>query len=557
MNTNLLFPKKKIYVVIFTVILVTLLFTIFQYKLQINDSKNIFLQKVNNEIKKSLHKKVFEIEGTIKSLSNFYQASNSFSSINFNTISSNLIKYYPSIENIIYAQLVNKDELHEFYNEINNMGMVNYKIYPNKKNNKYLPILYISPNSFKYTKYLGYDLFHNNDLTNILKESSTNANVSYYEKEILSEEINTFNIVKASYFGTITPINKKERREQTSGYFLISINLDVILKELKDEFPLYSFSLTNNKIPKDKNILNIFEAEIFFANSKNISICISKLMYLNNINIYKIIINNLLLLIIQLMIILIIYKYKENLIEKQNHLKKLEKSEKLASMGDMLNNIAHQWRQPLSIISTIATGMQIQKESNILSDEKFYDSCNVINKNAQYLSKTIDDFRNFIKEDKVKKDFSLNNGVNTFLHLIEGTIKSNNIKLILDLEEEIIINGYENELMQCLINIFNNSKDALVENNIKNKYIFITTYTIKKKVVIIIKDNAGGIPVNIINKIFEPYFTTKHKSQGTGLGLHMVYSLIVEDMNGIIDVKNIKYKYNHKSHNGVLFKIVI
>jgi len=557
MNTNLLFPKKKIYVVIFTVILVTLLFTIFQYKLQINDSKNIFLQKVNNEIKKSLHKKVFEIEGTIKSLSNFYQASNSFSSINFNTISSNLIKYYPSIENIIYAQLVNKDELHEFYNEINNMGMVNYKIYPNKKNNKYLPILYISPNSFKYTKYLGYDLFHNNDLTNILKESSTNANVSYYEKEILSEEINTFNIVKASYFGTITPINKKERREQTSGYFLISINLDVILKELKDEFPLYSFSLTNNKIPKDKNILNIFESEIFFANSKNISICISKLMYLNNINIYKIIINNLLLLIIQLMIILIIYKYKENLIEKQNHLKKLEKSEKLASMGDMLNNIAHQWRQPLSIISTIATGMQIQKESNILSDEKFYDSCNVINKNAQYLSKTIDDFRNFIKEDKVKKDFSLNNGVNTFLHLIEGTIKSNNIKLILDLEEEIIINGYENELMQCLINIFNNSKDALVENNIKNKYIFITTYTIKKKVVIIIKDNAGGIPVNIINKIFEPYFTTKHKSQGTGLGLHMVYSLIVEDMNGIIDVKNIKYKYNHKSHNGVLFKIVI
>jgi len=557
MNSNLLFSKRKIYFIGLIVLSVSLLFTIFQYKSQINDNKNIFLKKVNNEIKKSLHKKVFEIEGTIKSLSNFYQASNSFSSLNFNTISSNLIKYYPSIENIIYAQLVNKVEVKEFYNDINNMGMVNYKIYPNSKDNKYLPILYISPNSFKYTKYLGYDLFHNNDLTYILKKSSINANVSYYEKEILSEKINTFNIVKASYFGTITPIDKKERKEQTSGYFIISINLDVILKELKDEFPSYIFSLTNNKIIEEDNILNIFETKIFFANSKNVSIYISKSIYLNNINIYKIIINNLFLLIIQLMIIVIIYKYKENLIEKDTHLKKLEKSEKLASMGEMLDNIAHQWRQPLSIISTIATGMQLQKESNILNDEKFYDSCKVINKNAQYLSKTIDDFSNFIKGDKEKKDFSLNEGITTFLHLIEGTIKSNNIKLILDLEEEVIINGYENELMQCLINIFNNSKDALIENNIKNKYIFITTYSIKKKVVISIKDNAGGIPVNIINKIFEPYFTTKHKSQGTGLGLHMVYSLIVEDMNGTIDVKNIKYKYNHKSHKGVLFKIVI
>ena len=241
--------------------------------------------------------------------------------------------------------------------------------------------------------------------------------------------------------------------------------------------------------------------------------------------------------------------------EKQQE--RLKESEKMASMGEMIGNIAHQWRQPLSVISTVSTGMIMKKEFGSLEDEELLKNCNTINENAQYLSKTIDDFKNFIKGDRTKKVYNLKNNINSFLHLVKGTIKTNNINMILDLQEDIEIDGYENELIQCFINIFNNSKDALDEHNIKEKLIFITTIIDEKNVIIKIKDNANGIPTNIIPKIFDPYFTTKHKSQGTGLGLNMTYNLITEGMNGKITAQNKKYLFNDKEYKGALFTIIL
>jgi len=235
--------------------------------------------------------------------------------------------------------------------------------------------------------------------------------------------------------------------------------------------------------------------------------------------------------------------------------RKLFNSEKLASMGEMIGNIAHQWRQPLSVISTGITGMKVQKEIGILSDDQFHSHCDLINKNAQYLSNTIDDFSNFIKGDRVKSDFILKDNINSFLHLVEGTTNNNNIKIIVESEEGIVINGYENELTQCLINIFHNSKDILIEKELEDKYIFIDTFKKDNKIIIKIKDNGGGIADNILSKIYEPYFTTKHKSQGTGLGLHMTYNIIVDGMNGNIEVSNEKYKYNDKEYIGAEFTI--
>ena len=239
-------------------------------------------------------------------------------------------------------------------------------------------------------------------------------------------------------------------------------------------------------------------------------------------------------------------KHKEELLLLQS---------KMASMGEMIGNIAHQWRQPLSVISTGATGMKMQKEYGLLTDDEFYKYCDAIDDNAQYLSKTIDDFKNFIKGDRTKNIFNLKNSINSFLHLIEGSIKSNDIKMILTLQEDIQLDGYENELTQCLINIFNNSKDILNEKNIQNKYLFISTSKTKDNVIIKIKDNGDGIPTDIINKIFEPYFTTKHQSQGTGLGLHMTYNLIVEGMSGSIEVDNKTYTYEDKKYVGAEFVI--
>jgi len=228
---------------------------------------------------------------------------------------------------------------------------------------------------------------------------------------------------------------------------------------------------------------------------------------------------------------------------------------KMASMGEMIGNIAHQWRQPLSIISTAATGMQMQKEYDVLTNDSFEDICKMINTQAQYLSKTIDDFKNFIKGERILETYDLKECMESFIELVTPTAKSHNLNLILNFEEDITLNGYPNELKQCLINIFNNAKDALMDLEDKDKLLFITTSKKKNHVSIDIKDSAGGIPESILLKIFDPYFTTKHKSKGTGLGLHILYRIIVDGMKGSILAKNVTFIYNKKEYLGANFTI--
>ena len=234
---------------------------------------------------------------------------------------------------------------------------------------------------------------------------------------------------------------------------------------------------------------------------------------------------------------------------------KLFKADKLASMGEMISNIAHQWRQPLSVISTLATGIKLQKEINSLKDEELIENMDLINKNAQYLSKTIDDFKNFIKGSKNTQYYNLTETIENFNSIITSSIKNKNIKLIFDLDNDIMIEGNPNQLIQCLINIFNNSKDALEEIEQNEYLIFINTQKNKDKILLKIKDNAGGIPEDIFSKIYDPYFTTKHQSQGTGLGLHMTYRLITESMYGKIDASNVEFIYKNKNYKGVEFTL--
>jgi len=228
---------------------------------------------------------------------------------------------------------------------------------------------------------------------------------------------------------------------------------------------------------------------------------------------------------------------------------------KLAAMGEMIGNIAHQWRQPLSVISTGATGLKVQKDQNLLNDELFYKTCNAIDTNAQYLSRTIDDFRNFIKGDREKVELYIKDNINSFLSLVDGTIKNLDIDIVLDIED-INLNSYANELIQCYINIFNNSVDVL-EDKIGKRLIIISVKVKDDNLLISFKDNAGGIPTEALPKVFEPYFTTKHQSKGTGLGLHMTYNLIVNGMNGIIEANNIDFEYKDIEYAGAEFLITL
>lgn len=242
--------------------------------------------------------------------------------------------------------------------------------------------------------------------------------------------------------------------------------------------------------------------------------------------------------------------------EVEENLKKdrlLSQQQKMVSMGQMIENIAHQWRQPLSLITTGVSGIKLKKQLNDLDDVFFYETLDSILNTSKYLSNTIDDFRYFFKPQKEKEVFYLEECCRKTIDLMNPNFLNKDIQINYKMEN-IQISGYETELIQVLINILNNSKDALELLN-DEKLIFIDIFMENKKVIIEIKDNAGGIDEEIMDKVFEPYFTTKHQSQGTGIGLFMCKEIINKHMNGQLNISNQSFEYKNKIYKGTLTRI--
>ncbi|MBP9490322.1 MAG: PAS domain S-box protein [Aliarcobacter sp.] len=243
---------------------------------------------------------------------------------------------------------------------------------------------------------------------------------------------------------------------------------------------------------------------------------------------------------------------EEKLTQKE---KLLIQQSKLAQMGEMLENIAHQWRQPLSLITTTATGLKVQQEFGVLSKEEIIDSLDAIVKAAIHLSVTIDDFRDFYKNDKEKKSFNLKNAVEKSLTLLSSKFKNQEIKFEIEVED-IEIYAFENELIQVFINILNNAKDELVKKDNQNRLIYIFTKKEENNICISFQDNAGGIKKELLNHIFDSHFTTKEQEDGTGIGLYMS-KLIINKIDGEIKASNEKINYENKTFEGAKFSITI
>lgn len=246
---------------------------------------------------------------------------------------------------------------------------------------------------------------------------------------------------------------------------------------------------------------------------------------------------------------------KEELKEKD---KLMAQQAKMAAMGEMIENIAHQWRQPLSMISSLVTTTIVEKELSVISEKELNEKLLSIKDIVEHLSNTIDDFRLFFKPNRERQDFNIKDTFDKTLQLIKPKLKENQIEIIKNIENVEIL-GLENELIQVIINLLNNAKDALENKKQDRKLIFISVKKEKEKekIVIKIKDNAGGIKEDIINRVFEPYFTTKHQSQGTGVGLYMSEVIVAKHMKGLISVENKKFNYEEQKHKGALFKIVL
>ena len=221
---------------------------------------------------------------------------------------------------------------------------------------------------------------------------------------------------------------------------------------------------------------------------------------------------------------------------------------RLAAMGEMIGNIAHQWRQPLNELGI--TVYQMKKYCLNKQEDKFLESYNHSKDVIRKMSCTIDDFRNFFNPNKDRKSFLVKNAIDEMLRLMQGTIQKHKIHVEVKCEKSVSIYGYINEFTQVMLNLINNSKDAYNQRKIKNREIkIIVNRDNKENVLIIYSDNAKGINEDIIDKIFDPYFTTKHSSQGTGLGLYMSEMIVKKSMNGNIKV------YNNK--DGATFEIAI
>ena len=212
---------------------------------------------------------------------------------------------------------------------------------------------------------------------------------------------------------------------------------------------------------------------------------------------------------------------------------------RLAAMGEMIGNIAHQWRQPLNALGLILQNLKFSYEIGELDEKMMNKSIEKANMLTKNMSKTIDDFRNFFRPNKAKESFKINESVTKAIELIESTFEHHNIKLEKDFTStETEFFGFPNEFSQVVLNLLTNAKDAVLENKIENPLIIVQTKKDDEYIYISIKDNGLGIKSEIINKIFEPYFTTKDEGKGTGIGLYMSKIIIENNMNGKIEVKN-------------------
>ena len=229
----------------------------------------------------------------------------------------------------------------------------------------------------------------------------------------------------------------------------------------------------------------------------------------------------------------------DNALKQQNKQQSLlQRQQRMAAMGEMLAMIAHQWRQPLSSITATTALLQIKVMTDQYEKAIFDSQLKNIGDYTQHLSKTIDDFRDFFKEDKECREFTFEELSEGALHIIGLSLQNRNIRLIKQYESKTKVSSYENELRQVVLNLLKNAEDVLVERGVKEPVITVRSYDDSIYTCLEVCDNGGGISAKIVEHLFEPYFTTKDTLNGTGLGLYMSKSIVEEHCLGSLNAVN-------------------
>ena len=227
----------------------------------------------------------------------------------------------------------------------------------------------------------------------------------------------------------------------------------------------------------------------------------------------------------------------------------LTQQSRLAALGEMIGNIAHQWRQPINSLGLIIQDLNEAYRFGELNQSYIETVSSKAMEQIHYMSNTIDDFRNFFNPDKDKKMFSLNKSIENTKNILKQGIRNSSIECEISIPKDIFIYGYKNEFSQVIFNLLSNARDAIMSNKPKIPKIKIHVKNKKNSAEISVSDNGGGIPPDILPSIFDPYFTTKPEGKGTGIGLYMAKKIIENHMDGLLLVHNTK--------DGVCFTIVL
>jgi len=235
---------------------------------------------------------------------------------------------------------------------------------------------------------------------------------------------------------------------------------------------------------------------------------------------------------------------EERVIEMVDDLRRkdqmLIQQSRLAAMGEMLGNIAHQWRQPLNNVALIIQNIQMQYKSGALTSEEMDNEISEAMEVLLQMSHKIDDLRNFFRVDKEKEGFFIGKVVGRALELVSPHLGSHRIQVEIESDDEVTATGYQNEYAQVVMNIISNAREAAIERNISAPRILVRITSENGRSVLYIRDNCGGIPEDILPKVFDPYFTTRGPDRGTGIGLYMSKAIIEQNMAGHLTVRNVE-----------------
>ena len=434
---------------------------------------------------------------------------------------------------------------------------------------------------------LDFMIFMNLENKNIHTQLSKNIktlNKDNFTKYIVDSITDDENISIAKYQNNYyyivkSRILKSDLSGKTRGF--IYVGKKIYLENFNDEFKnsIKFIDIVSNKTNKTLKSIFLDKVEVHFVYSEDI---LSNIISLQNNNknlamlkldnyrdIYKqgrkqIILFNTAVSIFVLILFFIFYFYiyyhkRLNIeleIRVEDEIKKQKAQEEIlihqsrsAEIGEMINNIAHQWRQPLNNLSLTIQNIGFKYENDVLTKEELNETIDKSKMIINSMSNTIDTFRNFFEPTKNKNLFKVEHSIENTLEILSSTLRFYNIEVVKEIIDDVEIYDYENEFSQVLLNIITNAKDALVSNKIEKPIIKVNVSKIENNVIVKIKDNANGINEEIIDRIFEPYFTTKGKGNGTEIGLYMSKLIIEKNMNGKLTVKN--------DNNGAVFIITL